>query len=329
MRLLVPAAVALLASCTSEPTAVRPVARDVPASAVVLPASAYRAKLPFSGVHSSLLDVNDQGVMVGFVDQDAIWYQLNGARYVLNNAGGTAAEARAVNSSGEAAGNVYNRAVHLLQPAIWTTPTSAPLLRPEWGWVWDMNDQATAVGIFLHNGINTAFVWESRSGSFTALPFPSGARWTQAYGINNDMVIVGSSDVGGVMWRQQASGWVATILRRINPWAIDAGYGTVGQDRATSQPAWGKPNLAGWFGVYGVANGINPDGTVSGEVSGVPGGLPQPFVADRSGTITMLPLPPGYMQGIAYNSARCGLAVGAVYNQAIFAYEGVYWDPGC
>ncbi|MCC6317157.1 MAG: hypothetical protein IT361_05640 [Gemmatimonadaceae bacterium] len=315
----------LVTLACSEPTASPSSLVTTPAAALLPPWSYNGPKVPFPGQHSELLDVNDRGHMVGFAGDDAVLLDLHGGTYWLNKAGGTRAEARAVNASAAAAGWVYGT---WQNPAIWLRPTSAPILRPEFGWVWDMNDRAEAVGSINVNGVYQAFYWEATTGTFTVLPMPRGATWTQATGINNDRVVVGLSGSGGVMWRLRSTGWVVTRLKGIDPWAVDAGYGTVGTDR-NGRPAWGNPHLARIMGAGGIANGIHPGGTISGGMSAVLYGTMDAFVADRSGAITFLPAPAGAQGAQAYNSATCGLVVGSSYNPAIFANQAVYWDPGC
>lgn len=146
---LQPALLLFAAIAGTEPTAA-PSRLPAPPAQVLLPPWSYPGpKVPFPGQHSELLDVNDRDHMVGFAGDDAVLVDLHGGTVSLDKAGGTRAQARAVNASTAAAGWVY---ATWQQPAVWLRPTSAPILRPEFGWVWDMNDRAEAVGSINVNG---------------------------------------------------------------------------------------------------------------------------------------------------------------------------------
>jgi uncharacterized membrane protein len=324
MRIPVVVALALfgLACRTDAPMAPQHMSAVPTALPQVLPAGAYSMKLLFpSASFSEIAAVNDAGSMVGTVDQDAFIYDLRGSVTLLPKARGNLARAMAVTTTGAIAGNVLlpqSNGAYLQYGAYWRDRFRRPLLSPREASVRDVNDRGEVVGDYYPF---SAFYWETATGAFVTLPLPPGANGVVATSINNDRVIVGISDIGGVIWRRGPRGFEATLLNNIFPEAIDFGSIVVGRSGNWAEPAWGKPDYAASFAQNGGAFGISSNHLVAGGTQG------QAFVADLGGGLTMLPTN-GALGSKGFGVNSCGLVVGASWVLGANS-RATYWDPGC
>jgi hypothetical protein len=269
--------------------------------------------------------------------RNAFSYQLGGHVNVLANGSALWSSASAVNTPGAIAGTVFNSSLDY-HPAVWTSPISAPVSLPHLGTAADINDAGLVVGTILRNGVQYAFLWDPIAGSKPTMlpPLPGGAA-SYAIAINSRNVILGSSSSStgwsSVLWRLSSGGWVPRPIMGLNALALAEGNVVVGQ--TANEASWGKPDLVGNFGVgvYSHATGVAPDASVavgrsSYPVTG-PGSPHNAWVADRRGTVTLLPIANSLWQatfGAAVNT--CGLAVGSYIN-FMGAQLPAYWDPGC
>lgn len=311
-----------LACGTDAPLAPHRWSAEAAAAPQVLPAGAYSMKLLFAtSGFSEINDVNDSRTMVGTVDQDAFIYDLYGTVTLLPKGRGQMARGRAVTSTGGIAGEVLvpqSNGNYLQYAAYWPDRSRRPVLSPREASARDVNDRGEVVGDYYPF---SAYYWESATGVFVTLPLPAGARVAYATGINNDGVIVGITDMGGVMWRRGARGFTVTLLTNMLPMAIDHGATVVGYTGNRAEPAWGKPDYAASFATRGGALGISANHLATGVVGTTA------FVADLNGRLTLLPgNGASNAQGFAVNS--CGLVVGASWLVGVNS-RATYWNPGC
>lgn len=315
-----------------------------PSSAVYPPASYAITALPDTGW---LSDVNDRKVMVGTISTlagswvSAFALRPGGTPKLLPH-NGLASAAMAVNTHSAIVGSVdYGyTGVPLTpdnRPAVWSTASSPPRVAPIKGIAWDINDQGLVVGsAYTKTGQFAGFVWDT-TGSPVLLPPIRGGAGSQAFAVNADRAILGSSDSPNgwtyVIWRFNGTTWVPRAITGISALAIDDGMTVVGQ--TAGQASFGTPNHAGFFGVgfQSYASAVTKDGKVAVgpawyPVTG-PASSGNSFVADRSGAVTILPTPNGVWTTVTAKSVNtCGLVVGSMkYNS--MASHPTYWNPGC
>lgn len=338
----------VLAACSAgegaAPTA-RPQLVEAPASAVY-PASSYRiTALPDTGW---LSDINEKHYMVGTIStQSGSWVNAfallrGGTPKLLASGGAQASAAMAVNTGGAITGALdfgYSGTPLTpdIRPAVWSNASSGPLVAPLKGVAYDINDAGMVVGTAIKSGGQFAFVWDTTTGPVILPPLRGGTNSTAA-AITADRIILGaSSSTSGwqyVLWRFNGSSWVPTpITGGISALAIDDGNTVVGQ--TAGQASWGKPNHAGFFGVgfQSYASAVTKDGwvAVGPAWSPVPGPAASgnSFVADRSGAVTMLPIPNFFWTTVTARGVnKCGIVVGSMTYNSMAAHPA-YWDPGC
>ena len=280
--------------------------------ATVLPASAYVVSRLFSGTPSDARDINSARQVVGQVKAHAFLYDLPLRRASLLFDGGVdSSNANAINKPGDVGGWV-TRAGHL--PAIWRSAFSLVVLKTN-GEVRDLNDRAEAVGWTLDSRQRMqGLYWDVNAGIVVALPRPRGATWTRANGINNDRVIVGESDVGGVMWTGAPGAFVVRVLKGIRPLAVDYSLGTVGDNGNPVLPnaLFGNPDSTGTFGWGASAENVNGFGVAAGVGYAFFNPF-EAFVADRFGGVTVLPTPGGLWRAAAHAVNDCGVVAGNIW----------------
>jgi len=149
------------------------------------------------------------------------------------------------------------------------------------------------------------------------LPMPRGATWARANAIGNDRVIVGESDVGGVMWTGAPGAFTVTLLKSIRPFDIDHGYGTVGDNgnAAVANALYGSPDSTGTFGWDASARAVTSYGVAAG-VAYLFFNPWDAFVADHAGNITFLPVVQGVFPAGAFGINDCGALAGYVASSA-------------
>jgi hypothetical protein len=298
------------------------------AAAKVYPASQYKARVLIPGTNSLAADVNDANAIVGYVNGEGFWLPWGGSHRILARPGSSGANAVAITTHHGIGGAVIRNAVHF--PAYWPDPHARPMELAGNGSVMDVNDRGEAVGHMEVKGIRRAFYWETATRSWVALPRYAKGADDFAWAINNDRLVVGTSSGYPVMWRQLNGSWTVYRINGIFPTDIDAGYGTVGYD-GQGHATYGSPDHAGTFPTQWLATAwaVNNRGEAVGEDWNTATNQVLAWVADRFGSRTYLPLPPGSTQTSA--SARgintCGLVVG--FLGSTFASEAVMWDPGC
>ena len=331
--------VALAACRPDERVAPRLPSVDAPLSAVY-PAAAYAiSTLPDYGWFS---DVNEKNVMAGTITGvagnalNAFSYQPGGLVKLLAMPGGMTSAANAVNNHGAVVGTVsYGNFDN--RPAVWSDPSALPLVAGIQGVAYDINGAGLVVGTAIVNGGQFGFVWDTTSKPVKLPPLPGGLN-TTASAVNADRIILGASSSRAgwtsVLWRFNGSVWVPTaITGGINALALDNATTVVGQ--TAGEASWGKPNHAGFLGVgvWSYATAVTSNGRVAVGNSFYPvlgpTGANNAFVADRSGAVTMLPIPSSWWTaatGRGVNS--CGLAVGSLTFNSMGAHPAS-WNPGC
>jgi uncharacterized membrane protein len=189
----------------------------------------------------------------------------------------------------------------------------------------------------VKGGQFAGFVWDT-TGNPVLLPPLRGGTGTTASAINADRVILGASDSPNgwvsVLWRYNGSGWIPRpITGGINALALDDGATVVGQ--TAGQASFGTPHHAGFFavGVQSYAAAVTRNGKVAVGPAWYPVTGPasggNSFVADRSGAVTMLPIPNSWWTKVTARSINsCGLVVGSLTFNSM-ATRPAYWDPGC
>ena len=338
-RSLVALIVALAACRPDAGLATRLPSVDGPVLAVY-PASAYAiGTLPNYGWFN---DVNEKNLMAGTITTQAgNWvngfvYLPGGQPKLLAMSGGSESAAMAVNTHGAVAGTVYYGSLDHF-PAVWSNASAAPLVATLQGIAYDINDAGLVVGTALAKGGQFGFVWDT-TGKPKLLPPLPGGLYSTASAVNADRVILGaSSSLTGwmsVLWRFNGAVWVPTpITGGINALALDDGSTVVGQ--TGGKASWGRPNQAGYFsvGVWSYANAVTRNGWVAAGNSfyPVPGptGADNAFVADRSGNLTMLPIPNSWWTAASGRGVNgCGMAVGSLTYNSMGSHPA-YWNPGC
>lgn len=337
-----------LAACRADQTAApsnRLPASDTPAPAVYPAASYAISTLPDLGWVS---DVNDQNYMVGTISDiagawvNAFVLRPGGTPKLLSLGGAQTSAAMAVNTHGAIVGTAFfgwngSPAVHDNRPAVWSDASSAPIVAALRGTAYDINDAGLVVGTAIVRGGQHGFVWDTTSRPI-ALPPLRGGYNTTASAINADRVILGaSSSTNGwvpVLWRFNGSTWVPqAITGGINALALDDGITVVGQ--TAGQASFGKPDHAGFFavGFQSYAAAVTRNGRVAVGPAWYP--VPGPasggnaFVADRSGAVTMLPIPNSWWTRVKAHSVNtCGLVVGSLTFNSMQEHPA-YWNPGC
>lgn len=318
---------------------------DAPARAVY-PASSYRiTALPDTGW---LSDINEKHYMVGTISTragawvNAFALQRGGTPKLLASGGALASAAMAVNSGGAITGALdfgYSGTPLSpdIRPAVWSNASSAPLVAPLRGVAYDINDAGMVVGTAIKAGGQYGFVWDTAGGPVLLPPLRGGTN-SNAFAITADRIILGASSSSSgwqyVLWKYNGSTWLPTpITGGISALAIDEGNTVVGQ--TAGQASWGKPNHAGFFGVgfQSYASAVTKDGWVAvgpawSPVAG-PASSGNSFVADRSGAVTMLPIPNFVWTTVTARGVnKCGVVVGSMTYNSMAAHP-TYWDPGC
>lgn len=331
MRRLAVLSLLTLAACGGDRSVVAPVpaatAPQAP-SASVFPWWKYTMRQLFPGTSSVAHDINDAMQVAGRVKLYGFVHDLRTGRTTLLPSGtADSATAYAINTFGATAGFVATRT---RTPAVWVTPTrlTTGVVRGT-GEVVDLNDRNEAVGYILNpRGQAMALYWEVNSGRWSTLPRPRGATWWRANAINNDRVIVGESDLGGVMWTGAIGSFTVTDLKAIRPLDVDHGYGTVGDNGNPSIPnaLFGDPDSTGTFIWDASARAVNGRGVAAGVAYQFFNPW-DAFVADRAGNVTYLPVAAGLFPAGAFGINNCGAVAG--YAALKGYWEAVVWDPGC
>lgn len=316
---------------------------------------ATRASVPGTSAYTAtgywvegwFADVNDRNLIVGMGNGRAIALQWGGTLHTMSSGPGIIAQAKAVNTHGVIVGSVSPNCCQWVDlfPAVWKDYLSGPKMLPDTGEALDINDQNMVVGYVMRRGVSQAFVWDLAHGTMVQLPSLARGGSSIARAINNDHVILGSSNNRQgqsvtVLWRRNGPGWMVQVVNGgIEGMDLDSGFGIVGHNAFTA--SFGSPDYVGNFNVLGFSwaeavsgNGELAVGTDAGAATGWPVSSVA-FIADRRGTTTYLPWPSigTWRDGFASGVTDCGLVVGSSWplssNFQPFSSQPVVWDPGC
>ncbi len=343
--------ITLLAACVPEdpnaPTAGVSAPAALPQASAVYPPGSYKITLlPAEGVFE---DVSDTRLIVGTIAGQAVAMPLGGSVFNLKQGTASASSAHGVNNPQQIVGslNLGTQAAPQLVPAFWKAPTTLPVALRYAGEALDLNDAGIAVGTIQRGTAASGFAWDLMGVTPQSLhllqPLPGG-RNTRAYAISPDWIIVGESDAPlgwtSVIWKWDGSTWkVNAVQGGIVGFDIDGGVGIVG--RTAGRASFGSPDHLGYFATLGpsTAWAVNARGVATGDDVGSSPGWPQntaAFVADRSGAMTVLPLPAnpnGFGWRASYGNGinTCGLVVGTLWAFPGHPYtaQPAVWDPGC